>query len=176
MNHDVLELVDTNGIDRAGSDQRRPDRHEHDHRDPRRLRHDRDHDARYRDRRESDRQLAARLRSQSDRPDHDRGLPDAILPDLPVPGTDRRLGPDGSSPGDAGRDSKPVRLQHDDPAPEHGRRHREHLLLRDRAGAERRRRDDRQDERPAVHPAVRTTSARRPRPPRPTPRPTARPT
>ena len=134
MNHDVLELVDSNGIDASGSRSTatRPARTRH--RVARRRRHDRDdHALDDRDRRQPDRQQPDRRRGQSDRSDHDRRLADPVLPDLPVPGADRRLGPDGSGPGYAGRHSIAVRLQHDDPAPEHGRRHREHLLLRDLA-------------------------------------------
>ncbi len=54
------------------------------------------------------------------------GVPaDAVLPDVPVPGADRRLGPDGPGTGHAGRHPDALRFQHDRAAPEHGRRHRD---------------------------------------------------
>ena len=58
MNHDVLELVDSNGIDGAGPDQRRSDVELERHGFARRRRHDRDDRSHDRDRRQSDRQLA----------------------------------------------------------------------------------------------------------------------
>ena len=103
MNHDVLELVDTNGTtervqingDPTGTNTVTVSRGVAGTTATTTLDD--------RDGRQPDRQQPQRRRGQPDRPDDDRRLPHAVLPDVPVPGADRRVGPDRTGPGDAGR-------------------------------------------------------------------------
>ncbi len=172
MNHDVLQLVDsTSGaseyVQVSGDPTRLPDSH----RDPRRRRHHGDDLGRERLDRQPDRQQPDRRRGQSDRSDDRWCKPNSILPNLSISRPDRRVGPDGPVAGHAGRDSDPVRLQHDRAASEHGRRHRDLRLLWHRPGADRRVRRHRQNERSQARSSRPTSRTARPTPVR-TDRPT----